>query len=210
MNIPVLAVLVGFMGLDNVKFGQFMISRPLVVGGVIGFLSGNFPLGLRMGVLLELLWIRVIPVGTFYPPDTVITTALASIWTISFSRFCPEGMFAFYALLSISLAIPVGIGYKTLQINDRKKASGYNGIIEQAIEAGEPDLIYRYVWMSLLKDFAVGGLFFLFFYYCGYYIVKLIPCPHSSIILKGVNYAFYLLPLLGITQVLNSFLRKKK
>src|SRR3989339_396800 len=161
MNILTLSVLVGFLGLDNVKFGQFMVSRPLVVGAIMGLFSGNFPLGLRMGVLLELLWIRVIPVGTFYPPDTVITTALACLWTIVFSRLCPEGMFAFYALLGIALAIPVGIVYKTIQINDRKRASGYNRIIEEGIESGQPDLIDHFVRMSLLKDFA-GGAFFFF------------------------------------------------
>lgn len=68
-------------GLDRTAFPQIMISRPIVVGPLTGWLLGNPSAGLQVGLLVELLWLGRLPVGAAIPPDdtqvTVGATALA-------------------------------------------------------------------------------------------------------------------------------------
>lgn len=57
------------VGLDLVSVAQAMIARPFVAGSVAGLLLGDPAAGLRVGVLLELFALDVLPVGAVRYPD---------------------------------------------------------------------------------------------------------------------------------------------
>jgi len=76
------------VGLDLVSGPQALLSRPLVAGTVAGAIAGDPAAGLRVGLLLELFALDVLPVGaTRYPdygPGTVAAAALVAAngdWT---------------------------------------------------------------------------------------------------------------------------------
>ena len=67
-----LAALVGWgtlVGLDLVSVPQAMIARPVVAATVAGAILGDVEAGLRLGVLLELFALDVLPVGAVRYPD---------------------------------------------------------------------------------------------------------------------------------------------
>jgi mannose/fructose/N-acetylgalactosamine-specific phosphotransferase system component IIC len=70
------------VAVDLVSVPQGMISRPLVAGTVAGWLVGDVEAGLRVGVILELFALDVLPVGAVrypdYGPATVAATVLAA------------------------------------------------------------------------------------------------------------------------------------
>lgn len=86
--IPSLHVLIPLLlwgtlvAVDLVSVPQGMISRPLVAGTVAGWLVGDVEAGLRVGVILELFALDVLPVGAVrypdYGPATVAATVLAA------------------------------------------------------------------------------------------------------------------------------------
>lgn len=57
------------VGLDLVSVPQAMLSRPLVAGAVAGLLLGDAESGLRLGVVMELFALDVLPVGASRYPD---------------------------------------------------------------------------------------------------------------------------------------------
>ncbi len=57
------------VGVDLVSFPQAMIARPVVAGTVAGWLLGDPLLGLRVGVVLELFALDVLPIGASRYPD---------------------------------------------------------------------------------------------------------------------------------------------
>lgn len=57
------------VGVDLVSFPQALLSRPLIVGAVAGWLLGSVEAGLRVGLLLELFALDVLPVGAARYPD---------------------------------------------------------------------------------------------------------------------------------------------
>ena len=70
------------VGLDLVSGPQALLSRPLVAGTVGGLIAGDVHAGLRVGVLLELFALDVLPVGAArypdYGPGTVAAAALVA------------------------------------------------------------------------------------------------------------------------------------
>jgi hypothetical protein len=58
-----LLLLGGWVALDHVSLGQFMVSRPMVSGTLAGALAGDPMSGILAGGLLELLHVASFPVG---------------------------------------------------------------------------------------------------------------------------------------------------
>jgi mannose/fructose/N-acetylgalactosamine-specific phosphotransferase system component IIC len=70
------------VGLDLVSGPQAMLARPIVAGAVAGWLVGDVEAGFRVGAVLELFALDVLPIGAVrypdYGPATVAGTALAA------------------------------------------------------------------------------------------------------------------------------------
>jgi len=133
------------VGLDLVSVAQSMIARPLVAGGVAGLLVGDVGTGLRVGALIELFALDVLPVGAArypdYGPPTVGATALAAggPWELTL------GLAGTLALIGAVL------GGWSLQLLRRRNA----GAIQRAtaaLAAGESRAIRRLQYGGLARD----------------------------------------------------------
>jgi len=84
--ILLLSVVGGLLALDNTSVGQVMVSRPMVVGLVTGWILGTPAAGFAMGTVLEVYLLVSFPVGgTRFPegaPATVVAVATASWSTL--------------------------------------------------------------------------------------------------------------------------------
>jgi mannose/fructose/N-acetylgalactosamine-specific phosphotransferase system component IIC len=78
LTIVGIALVGGFIGLDRTAAGQFMISQPVVVGPLTGWLLGDPGAGIITGVVLELIWVLDMPIGSFVPADATISTVSAT------------------------------------------------------------------------------------------------------------------------------------
>ena len=72
-----LSLLLALLSLDVSAVGQFMVSRPIVVGPLVGLVSGHPGLGLVMGALIELIWIGEVPVGAHLPMDLCMLSGIS-------------------------------------------------------------------------------------------------------------------------------------
>ena len=63
--------------LDRVFVLQALLSRPIVMGPLLGLAAANLPLGLLIGASLELMWLNAPPVGAFLPYDDSFCAAVA-------------------------------------------------------------------------------------------------------------------------------------
>jgi len=132
-------------GMDLVTFPQALLSRPLIACAGAGVIIGDVETGLRMGVLLELFALDVLPVGASrypdYGPGAVAAVVLASggPWV---------ERLGLAALFALSLAV-VG-GWSLLWLR------GVNGrMVQQAaagLAAGDPGTIARVQHRGLGAD----------------------------------------------------------
>lgn len=80
-----LCLLGGWVALDGTSWGQFMVSRPLVAATVAGAVVGAPAEAAQLGLVLEALQLRVLPVGAArYPeggPAAVVGGAVSGVLT---------------------------------------------------------------------------------------------------------------------------------
>ena len=69
VDVLILALLGGVLGLDTVSFPQAMLSRPIVAATLAGALLGAAPLGLLLGATLELFAVETLPFGASRYPE---------------------------------------------------------------------------------------------------------------------------------------------
>jgi PTS system mannose-specific IIC component len=135
------------VGVDLVSVPQAMLSRPLVAGAVAGLLAHDVEAGLRVGVVLELFALDVLPIGAVRYPDfgpaTVAAVALVANapWELSL------GVGTALALL---LAV---LGGWTMQFVRRANARAIQRHAA-ALAAGEARAVRRLQYGGLARDAA--------------------------------------------------------
>jgi PTS system mannose-specific IIC component len=133
------------VGLDLVSVAQSMIARPVVAGAVAGMLLGDPAAGFRVGVLVELFALDVLPIGAArypdYGPATVAATAVAagSPWELSLGLAGTVGL-----LVSV-------VGGWSLQQLRRRNAEAVQRRTA-ALAAGESAAIRRLQYGGIARD----------------------------------------------------------
>jgi len=77
MEIVLVTLLGGLLALDGTSVGQFMFSRPLVAGAVVGWALGSPALGVTVGAILELYLLVSFPTGGSRFPEGATATVVA-------------------------------------------------------------------------------------------------------------------------------------
>lgn len=202
LNFLEVALLGGVMCLDRV-FLQAMISRPVVVGPVIGLALSEPFTGLVIGAFIELLWIDRSPVGLYIPPNDSIATVLATAGAILAGRESghpPRELVA----LAILLFLPFGILAQRVDIwiiktNDR--------LSERAVEyarLGDIKGLAREHLRGLVKVFAGAFVIILVCLAPGVSILEWVFPILPERILRALSYAYFFIPILGIAVALNT------
>jgi len=194
------ALVAGLLGLDRLAFGQFMFSQPIVAAPLIGALLGDVHTGLMIGVVLELYWLRCMPVGGHVPKDAtlsaVLTTGLTLLPVQSAEAVDPAWIAWVFLWVGV-LLVPVGRLEQWLR---RKNAWLIRGALSSAsLDRG----IARSVGMGILVFFiyyfgitcAAFGLSWPFLIR-GYSVL-------SYEVLQGLGLFFYLLPAMGMASLLS-------
>lgn len=133
------------VGLDLVSLPQAMISRPLVAGTVAGWLVGDIEAGLRVGVLLELFALDVLPVGAVRYPDYGPATVAAVVLAAGTPWKLGLGL-----AVAFGLVLAVAGGWSLLVVR-RWNARAIQRRAA-ALAAGESSAIRRLQYGGLLRD----------------------------------------------------------
>lgn len=91
------ALAVALTELDAAHAGQFMISRPIVFGPILGYLLGNAAQGVLLGLLFEMFSLEDVPVGANVVPSVTFSAGAAILLALA-----PPAV-------PLELAIPAGL-----------------------------------------------------------------------------------------------------
>ncbi|RMF60574.1 MAG: hypothetical protein D6748_03785 [Calditrichaeota bacterium] len=144
-TLVLISLLIGFLALDTTIAFQTLISQPIFSGGILGAVLGDFSTGIELGILMQLLWINIIPAGAAVFPEG----NLASMVTCAIVLLLPEMS---YPNLLFTLAFIIGIAVSywgaLLTVLDRK----LNGkILNLAIRACEEVQITRIQLLDIVS-----------------------------------------------------------
>lgn len=124
LELILMCALLAFLELDTTYFGQFLLSRPIVVGSIAGYLTGDLFLGIQLGIFTELIYLDFIPVGGIVPPSGAVSVSVAVLMAHYFKM---DIYFAFFT------GIVCGIFFSIIEKQIRKLRTRLLPIVEREI-----------------------------------------------------------------------------
>lgn len=137
------------VAVDLVSWPQAMLSRPVVAGAVAGWITGDLEAGFRIGVLLELFALDVLPVGAARYPDYGPAT-VAAVLAASGAAW-PERT-GLSVLLALFLAVLGGWSMQRLRMANASAMQARAA----ALAAGSPGALIALHWGGLARDVVRG------------------------------------------------------
>lgn len=138
------------VGLDLVSVPQGLLSRPLVSASVAGWLVGDVEVGLRVGAILELFALDVLPVGASRYPEYGPATAGAVLLAAGLPRWDGVGV---GVLLGLLVALFAGYSLDWLRHANSRDVHRQSA----ALDSGSRDTIRRLQWAGLARDAMRSG-----------------------------------------------------
>jgi len=196
-KIVLIIILGGLAALDNTEAYQTMFSQPLLTGVIIGFFLKDFSSGVKMGILFQLAYLWVLPIGTTIYPDPVIGGIVGTFGFIALSRFFPDRadlVFLFILLYIVLFSLFAGwslIRQRKLNLKLIRKADLYAEKAEISPQVLAEKIGKLFFW-GLLGSFGRGviltglgilGLFILvkpiieFFHFVPVHFLKGLEIP---------------------------------
>jgi len=201
-----LAVIFGVLSCDTVLVGQFMYSRPLIAGPIAGLCLGNPYVGFIAGLCVELIWVRVIPIGDSVPPDSTLTAVLASAAAATAARNL--GIDNISAVIpALAVSVPCGILYKMAEIRLRASNAGIVDAVRVKIIRGDFASVDRETFYAVIRKFFIGAAFFL----AAYALVTALPEGYWRVmdITRGSEIVMRFIYILCFAQLFEMFLKWK-
>lgn len=203
LEIGIVSLVGGLIALDRTAAFQFMISRPVVAAPVIGAIVGDLEAGIKVGMIIELLWIGYLPVGASVPPDETIVAILITAVAV-LSRRIIGGPVEEIISLSLLFSVPLAVFAKRMDSYVRKANIGSAHAADTAADKADFKGIQRECLRGIKRFYLGYTGMVLVFSSTG---IIMIPYVHSlmpSFVLSGLGKFYYVLPLIGAASVLST------
>lgn len=165
MLIPLIisGIIGGLINLDTACVGQLMLSRPLVACPltmvwcvIFGFGLEGLIMGLMMGLALELIWIRILPLGAHTPPNVAFSSVIAASLSL-LTTILQEQKSDFILILLFSIFIGI-IGGK-LDVFVKKINLYLAHWVDRDVHAGKLEVLEKINRIGIIITFLLGSLF---------------------------------------------------
>lgn len=199
----ILVALVGGITCLDRTLVQVMMSRPIVVGPIIGLILNNPYTGLLIGAFVELFWIDRSHIGVSVPPnDTVVAILITGSSIIVGNKLGAQS--SELVAFSVLLFMPFGIlGQKIdvwlLQLNDVASQQA----IEDAKMGNINGVSHKHL-SGLLKTFLSTTAFLFIALIFGIQLLSWIYPLLTENMVKALLYTYYILPVIGVAVALNT------
>lgn len=196
----IVAFVAGIVEWDIYGWGQTMISRPIVVGMLMGLVLGDLTTGLIVGGTVELMYLGVIPVGAAVPPDATMATSIAASLAI---------LSGIEAEAAAALAVPVAVASQSLQMLIWTANIGLIHRADTYAETANISAIERLHYTGSFLFFLQGFIPAFFAILLGVNAVKYAVESVPEWFLNSLTVAGGILPALGFAMLFNMMSSKK-
>ena len=191
----------GLLWLDRFQIFQVMVSRPIVSGPLVGWIVGDLNAGLASGLLFELLWLRRPPVGGFISPDVTLASIANSAVSASVRTETGAELLSIVFLSFVTL-LPIAFLGTKLDILLRTLVGKIAHAAEKVQFSGGERAVIPYFAVALGLGFSLAFLFLVPIILFGtFFLAHLVPLI-PPIVMRALGTAFFVVPLLGIIDLL--------
>jgi len=151
----ILGLLAGLAAVERKGFLQAMLSRPIVLGPLIGWALGDAAAGLLLGPVLELLWLGAVNLGAAVPVHEALGTSAVVGGAVLAARRMDAPVSLEIALLALALMLPVAL----IGRYGERRAEAWN---ERILARAEAELLCHRVRAAARCNLYGLGISFLF------------------------------------------------
>ncbi|MBK8883164.1 MAG: PTS sugar transporter subunit IIC [Bacteroidales bacterium] len=180
--------------------GAALLSRPLVLGPLVGLVLGDITQGIIIGATLELIFMGNIKVGAAIPPDVITGGVLGTAFAIMSGKG-PS--------IALALAIPISILAEMVISGLFVLRPMFNNSFNRYAEQGEYKKIeWLHIGSGLLKPLLMGLLTFLALE-LGDGVMKSFLDSIPPWVQSGLQVAGNMLPAVGFALLMNLMFNQK-
>lgn len=197
------ALLIGLLGyltnIDERVFGASMMTRPLIMGPLVGLVLGNLQQGIIIGASLEALFIGVVMVGAAIPPDVGIAGVLSTALAIM-TNSGPE--------VAVALAMPFAVLAQAYNMFVFTIDSYFVQKGIKKAEIGDSKGLSFWHYLPLVARLPIGIFTFLVIFLgtdAAQVLVNIMP----EKLMQGFSVAAGLLPAVGFAMLVQLMISKK-
>lgn len=212
MRFPLLATLLwgGIAALDATPVAQSLLSQPLVSAVILGWVWGDHPLALQVGIVLQILAASTLPVGARTPEDYAIGGVIGIGLALALADHLPFAIArdgcAMVGVLAGLVAATAGVPLLKWQ---RRQSEGLSRWCEEALRAGRDTALTESNRAAVVLAFAVGVGYCAACLGAGFWGLRGVV-EQSSL---GLSRAWHLAEPLwigfGLAQLLHAFIQRR-
>lgn len=139
--------------LDDWPLLQSMLSRPIVVGPIVGATLGEPAAGVVWGGVFEAVYLGTLPVGLAHVPQAGLAALIGTWMAITTAS---EGLVA--GGLVMTLAVAAGAIGARLDRWHRRLNGRTAARVQAAVETGHPVVLGRSILLAIVRAGAVGAV----------------------------------------------------
>jgi mannose/fructose/N-acetylgalactosamine-specific phosphotransferase system component IIC len=175
-EILLLSALGGLLALDERVGWQSLLSQPVIAGALVGFVFSDFVTGVSVGVVLELVWLSILPMRGMRRPDAVAGAIVGAGTACLLARHTGDPRFAFVVALGALLGLIAGelagsVGRRMYRVRDKRL-----GDVEPPDSAG-----------ALQRRLSLYFFFSVCFVFAAEAVLIVVMLPPSAILAEWVS-----------------------
>ena len=198
-EIILLCLLAALLELDTTYAFQLTFSRGVIAGPLFALVTGDWMLGIQIGLFTELLFTDINPLGAILPPSAVVCCAVSM-------ALCAQGTAPCYAFIWGVLGALLCIHAER---NIRKHRVRVLSLWEKRIQQ-HPSYINRVVFLELATCFAVNFLLISSFVAMSEYIMSILTPHIPAKAFFACQFAYMAVPWIGLASLIPEFRLKQR
>ncbi len=195
----ILIALIAMFGHSEDFLGTTLLSRPLVLGPLVGLVLGDLNQGVIIGATLELIFMGNIKVGAAIPPDVITGGVLGT----AFAIISGKG-----PAIALAIAVPVSILAEMMISSLFVFRAVLNKKFNQYADEGDFNGIQRLHILSGILRPILMGIIILLALQLGGAVMKSFLDMIPSWLQSGLQVAGNMLPALGFALLMNLMFNK--
>ena len=175
---------------------QLYTYRPVVAGGIVGLIMGDFSIGLEVGCIIELMFLGQVFVGTALPPEETFSTILAAAFA------CISGSTEVALATSIPLAI---LGQMGMYLRNIVLCGWTGARLDKCIEKMDrKGIVMNVMVLPNLFNLILFAVPVFLAVYFGADVVQTIIDFIPPVIINGINAAGGMIGAVGLALLLST------
>lgn len=204
----ILGIMGGILAVDHRAGWQSLLAQPVFSAAAVGLIIGEIEVALAVGVVLELVYLSIVPMRGARIPDQIAAGVVGAGTAVLLVQNTGDPRFVFIGAIGVFMGLLAGEAGVRLTapffVVQNRMLSGF----EFAPDADGKTTVHRIFWVhagSIAFIFVVEALLVLLLGVCGYFAGDRLTRVTDGLLVEGASRWIVLVPAIGAASLIHLF-----